>query len=126
RRARPARRSRPASRAARSAAARPARRGGALPRDRSVAHSPGPGARVVITTKSRRGRGASARLPGRNDMSSPEVASPTRTVTSAGAADDEMQAFLQKTSRTFALTIPMLPTGLRREIGVAYLLFRII
>jgi farnesyl-diphosphate farnesyltransferase len=39
---------------------------------------------------------------------------------------DALQALLQKTSRTFALTIPMLPHPLRTEIGVAYLLFRII
>jgi len=39
---------------------------------------------------------------------------------------DALQALLQKTSRTFALTIPMLPPPLRTEIGVAYLLFRII
>ncbi|HEX4510139.1 MAG TPA: squalene/phytoene synthase family protein [Burkholderiaceae bacterium] len=39
---------------------------------------------------------------------------------------DALQALLQKTSRTFALTIPMLPQPLRVEIGVAYLLFRII
>jgi len=39
---------------------------------------------------------------------------------------DALQGLLQKTSRTFALTIPMLPLPLRTEIGVAYLLFRII
>ena len=39
---------------------------------------------------------------------------------------DALHALLQKTSRTFALTIPMLPQPLRTEIGVAYLLFRII
>ena len=33
---------------------------------------------------------------------------------------------LQKTSCTFALTIPFLPEPTRREVGVAYLLFRII
>jgi len=33
---------------------------------------------------------------------------------------------LQKTSRTFALTIPFLPEPTRREVGIAYLLFRII
>jgi farnesyl-diphosphate farnesyltransferase len=38
----------------------------------------------------------------------------------------ELYAFLAKTSRTFALTIPLLPEPLRTEIGVAYLLFRII
>jgi len=44
----------------------------------------------------------------------------------SGAGTDELYAFLQKTSRTFALTIPMLPEPLRTEIGIAYLLFRII
>jgi farnesyl-diphosphate farnesyltransferase len=47
------------------------------------------------------------------------------TAETAGS-DDEMMAFLQRTSRTFALTIPMLPEPLRSQIGVAYLLFRII
>jgi farnesyl-diphosphate farnesyltransferase len=47
-------------------------------------------------------------------------------MTGAQAEADALQALLQKTSRTFALTIPMLPAPLRTEIGVAYLLFRII
>ena len=38
----------------------------------------------------------------------------------------EIESLLQKTSRTFALTIPYLPRPIRDEIGVAYLLFRII
>ncbi|HEY4187048.1 MAG TPA: squalene/phytoene synthase family protein [Polyangia bacterium] len=42
------------------------------------------------------------------------------------AEKEALQALLQKTSRTFALTIPMLPQPLRTEVGVAYLLFRII
>ena len=37
-----------------------------------------------------------------------------------------LQALLQKTSRTFALTIPLLPEPLQTEIATAYLLFRII
>jgi len=32
---------------------------------------------------------------------------------------------LEKTSRTFALSIPMLPEPTRRHVGIAYLLFRI-
>jgi farnesyl-diphosphate farnesyltransferase len=40
--------------------------------------------------------------------------------------DDELQRLLQKTSRTFALTIPLLPEPTRHEVGVSYLLFRII
>src|SRR5450432_893452 len=39
---------------------------------------------------------------------------------------DEIGDLLQKTSRTFALTIPLLPEPTRREVSVAYLLFRII
>jgi farnesyl-diphosphate farnesyltransferase len=38
----------------------------------------------------------------------------------------EIDNLLQKTSRTFALTIPLLPEPTRAEVGVAYLLFRII
>ena len=37
-----------------------------------------------------------------------------------------LSSLLQKTSRTFALTIPLLPEPLRTEVAVAYLLFRII
>ena len=39
---------------------------------------------------------------------------------------DDLNTLLLKTSRTFALTIPMLPEPTRTEVGVAYLLFRII
>jgi farnesyl-diphosphate farnesyltransferase len=39
---------------------------------------------------------------------------------------DEIGDLLQKTSRTFALTIPLLPEPTRTEVGIAYLLFRII
>jgi farnesyl-diphosphate farnesyltransferase len=38
----------------------------------------------------------------------------------------DIESLLQKTSRTFALTIPCLPEPTRREVGIAYLLFRII
>lgn len=37
----------------------------------------------------------------------------------------DIERLLRKTSRTFALAIPYLPEPLRREVGVAYLLFRI-
>jgi farnesyl-diphosphate farnesyltransferase len=43
-----------------------------------------------------------------------------------GAPPAALQALLQKTSRTFALTIPLLPEPLQTEIATAYLLFRII
>jgi farnesyl-diphosphate farnesyltransferase len=38
----------------------------------------------------------------------------------------EIEDLLQKTSRTFALTIPFLPAPTRAEVEVAYLLFRVI
>lgn len=36
-----------------------------------------------------------------------------------------VESLLARTSRTFALTIPLLPPNLRRQVGVAYLLFRV-
>ena len=39
--------------------------------------------------------------------------------------DDLLDDLLQKTSRTFALAIPLLPEPTRRQVGLAYLLFRI-
>jgi farnesyl-diphosphate farnesyltransferase len=38
----------------------------------------------------------------------------------------DVDDLLQKTSRTFAVTIPLLPLPTRHEVGVAYLLFRIV
>jgi farnesyl-diphosphate farnesyltransferase len=43
-----------------------------------------------------------------------------------GYQPDALRALLQKTSRTFALTIPLLPEPLQTEVATAYLLFRII
>jgi farnesyl-diphosphate farnesyltransferase len=43
----------------------------------------------------------------------------------AGMADSRLQDLLEKTSRTFALAIPMLPQPTAREVTIAYLLFRI-
>lgn len=40
-------------------------------------------------------------------------------------SDERLQDLLVKSSRTFALAIPQLPTSLRREVTIAYLLFRI-
>ena len=37
----------------------------------------------------------------------------------------DLDRLLEKTSRTFALSIPLLPEPTRREVGLAYLLFRI-
>ncbi|HSZ84318.1 MAG TPA: squalene/phytoene synthase family protein [Polyangia bacterium] len=42
------------------------------------------------------------------------------------ARPPELHALLHKTSRTFALTIPLLPEPLQTEVATAYLLFRII
>ena len=39
--------------------------------------------------------------------------------------DEEIAHLLEKTSRTFALAIPLLEEPLRRRVGLAYLLFRI-
>src|SRR4051812_37988052 len=43
----------------------------------------------------------------------------------AGRPTADIDRLLLRTSRTFALAIPELPEPLRREVGVAYLLFRI-
>ncbi len=52
-----------------------------------------------------------------------------REVVTAGSAAAcsaaELDALLEKTSRTFALAIPLLPEPTRRQVGLAYLLFRI-
>src|SRR5687767_15029881 len=39
--------------------------------------------------------------------------------------DEEIASLLERTSRTFALAIPLLDEPLRRRVGLAYLLFRI-
>ena len=45
---------------------------------------------------------------------------------SVGAlSDQDLARLLERTSRTFALTIPLLDPPLARQVGVAYLLFRI-
>jgi len=46
-------------------------------------------------------------------------------VGAAGPSSARLQDLLIKTSRTFALSIPVLPEPTRREVTVAYLLFRI-
>ncbi len=42
-----------------------------------------------------------------------------------GLSPAQLDHLLERTSRTFALSIPLLPEPLRREVGLAYLLFRI-
>ena len=48
-----------------------------------------------------------------------------RTSTTAALDGPALDDLLVKTSRTFALSIPLLPEPLRAEVGIAYLLFRI-
>ena len=48
-----------------------------------------------------------------------------RTLSAAAIDGPGLDDLLVKTSRTFALSIPMLPQPLRAEVGIAYLLFRI-
>jgi farnesyl-diphosphate farnesyltransferase len=43
----------------------------------------------------------------------------------AACSPAELDGLLEKTSRTFALAIPLLPEPTRRQVGLAYLLFRI-
>ncbi len=43
----------------------------------------------------------------------------------SASRDSRLEELLIKTSRTFALSIPLLPEPTRREVTVAYLLFRI-
>ncbi len=54
-------------------------------------------------------------------MSIAERSTPIAAACSAAELDD----LLEKTSRTFALAIPLLPEPTRRQVGLAYLLFRI-
>jgi len=55
------------------------------------------------------------------------ASNPAETASSpAGAASPaEIASLLEKTSRTFALAIPLLPEPTRSQVGIAYLLFRI-
>src|SRR5689334_16439764 len=47
------------------------------------------------------------------------------TPAAAACSPAELDELLEKTSRTFALAIPLLPEPTRRQVGLAYLLFRI-
>lgn len=51
--------------------------------------------------------------------------SPAIAEAAAAADSPSIDELLVKTSRTFALSIPLLPEPTRREVGIAYLLFRI-
>lgn len=48
-----------------------------------------------------------------------------KMVGSRGSAPSSLEDLLEKTSRTFALSIPVLPEPTRRQVMIAYLLFRI-
>ena len=50
---------------------------------------------------------------------------PLAGTTGAVASPAEIADLLEKTSRTFALAIPLLPEPTRQQVGIAYLLFRI-
>jgi farnesyl-diphosphate farnesyltransferase len=50
----------------------------------------------------------------------------SQSIDTRGDEPAALRPLLQKTSRTFALSIPLLPEPLQREVAVAYLLFRII
>jgi farnesyl-diphosphate farnesyltransferase len=62
-----------------------------------------------------------AGTPGRADGASAGDAGPAFAV----ASPEEIAHLLEKTSRTFALAIPLLPEPTRQQVGIAYLLFRI-
>ncbi|RKG63938.1 hypothetical protein D7W79_39705 [Corallococcus exercitus] len=47
------------------------------------------------------------------------------TATALPFRDEELADFLERTSRTFALAIPLLDEPLRREVGLGYLLLRV-
>jgi len=49
----------------------------------------------------------------------------SRPPAEAACSPAELDELLEKTSRTFALAIPLLPEPTRRQVGLAYLLFRI-
>src|SRR5260370_31910070 len=49
----------------------------------------------------------------------------TFVVASAIAPETHLDELLRETSRTFALCIPLLPDAVRRQVTIAYLLFRI-
>jgi len=56
---------------------------------------------------------------------STHTAEPLRETVSSPLSDDRLLDLLEKSSRTFALAIPLLPQPTLREVTIAYLLFRI-
>jgi farnesyl-diphosphate farnesyltransferase len=62
--------------------------------------------------------GSNNELLSRPLLGAPALAGPV-------ASDGEIADLLEKTSRTFALAIPLLPSPTREQVGIAYLLFRI-
>ena len=63
----------------------------------------------------------SASVPHPQALAAPAEAAPP----DAAASPAEIARLLEKTSRTFALAIPLLPEPTRHQVGIAYLLFRI-
>ncbi|RKG94549.1 hypothetical protein D7V97_38655 [Corallococcus sp. CA053C] len=65
--------------------------------------------------------------PGRSTPASRRTVclSDAAPVTALPLRDDELSDFLARTSRTFALAIPLLEEPLRREVGLGYLLLRV-
>lgn len=55
----------------------------------------------------------------------PETDRTPAVATASALSAERLDELLQKTSRTFALSIPELPEPTRRQVGLAYLLFRI-
>src|SRR5581483_11883053 len=96
----------------------------ALPRrePRRLGRRDGDGQRRA-SARGREGGAAAAATGDRPRRRSPRDRAP---VMALGALDaHELDALLVKTSRTFALSIPLLPEPARTEVGLAYLLFRI-
>ena len=88
------------------------------------------GARGALSRSPRLGYQRLRRPPARCHEICVRIAFISARPYSFGIREDEgltdIEDLLQKTSRTFALTIPCLPQPTRDEVGIAYLLFRII
>ena len=54
-----------------------------------------------------------------------ETPAPAPAPAAEASSPAEIDDLLEKTSRTFALAIPLLPEPTRLQVGIAYLLFRI-
>src|SRR5688572_11639028 len=61
----------------------------------------------------------------RSAMAQASIARYEASAMARGLSDSDLGLLLERTSRTFALAIPLLPPKLARSVGAAYLLFRI-